>query len=806
MAFGCVFLVAAFCANVSLCEVDLAGSWNLIGQDAGGNSVSCPIAVPGDVQSALLAAGRMVDPYFGCNETNVQWVGDREWTVSRSFVLDGGVLSKKAVWLRLEDVDTFATVFLNGTELGRTDSRFRRWEYDVKRLLHTGENELKVVFYPAKRRAAEIAATYDRHYPMNAVPTADNENQAYIRKPACHAGWDWGPVQMMVGLCGTVKLMAFDDCKVDYVYSTQTFNENLSHCDLTVFAEATDADGRAFAVTNRFPIDNPPLWWPNGAGSRRFYEYEIKVGSQTIRRRIGLRRIELDTRDGAMTFKVNNRPVFMKGANWIPCDAFANRQTPSRMRDILESAVAANMNMVRVWGGGQYESEAFYEICDELGLFLWHDLMFACAAYPGDERFLGNVCEELRHQLKRLRDHASIAVWCGDNECIGALGWFKETNADRPYYQKQLENRLAVEAEMVAQCDPTRAFWPSSPCAGPGNFSNNWKNDAQGDMHNWQVWHDNMPFETYYKSRPRFCSEFGYQSFSSREVAETFCGKDQLKSGAPDFEWHQKNAGGNKTIRDNFERYFRLPKDTDAMLYLSQVQQAVAIKTAVEAWRAERPRCMGTLYWQLNDMWPVASWSSLEYGGRSECAKWKHLHYQAKRFYAPLALFGLPGGRIVVVNDTTRDEDGEIIVEAWRPDGVRPERSRIVRKTLSANGITEIGVWPKDDWPEGTFLVLTLKTSAGEFRNEWLFSPFKDYDLMPAAVSASVDGFRVTLKTDRLALFVWVNAKGVSGEFTDNSLTLLPGRPVVLTFAPKGDVTPEEFQKAFTVTHLGMSY
>ena len=797
-----VWLLASMCAWGEV-HVDLSGTWELRSEV---DDSKCPIEVPGDVQSALLAAGKMVDPYFGCNETNVQWVSDREWTLARTFTLGEGVLLKRAVWLRMEDVDTFATVFLNGRALGKTDNRFRRWEYDVKRLLRLGENEIRVVFYPAKKRAAEIAATNVRRYPMNAVPTADNKNQAYIRKPACHAGWDWGPVQMTVGLCGTVELIAFDDCKVDYTYSTQAFNDDLSHCDLTVIAEATDTDGRGFAVTNRLSIDSPPLWWPNGSGEQRFYEYGITVGSQTIRRRIGLRKLELDNCGGAMLFKVNNRPIFMKGANWIPCDAFANRQTPSRMRDILESAVSANMNMVRVWGGGQYESDAFYEICDELGLLLWHDHMFACAAYPGDDRFLDSVRAEMRHQLKRLRDHASIALWCGDNECIGALGWFPETIADRPFYQKELERRLLVEGEMVSECDPTRAFWPSSPCAGPGNYSDNWRNDSRGDMHNWQVWFDNMPFETYYKAKPRFCSEFGYQSFSSREVAGMFCGEGQLRAGAPDFEWHQKNAGGNKTIRDNFKRYFRQPKDTEAMLYLSQVQQAVAIKTAAEAWRSERPRCMGTLYWQLNDMWPVASWSSLEYGGTAECAKWKHLHYQARRFYAPVAVFGLPGGRVVAVSDRMDELDGDVMIEAWSAHGVVPDKVVHVNCRLKANGVTEIGRWTEAFWPKGDFLVIRLKTFLGEYVNEWLFAPYKDLDLSAARVEAKFDRFTVTLSTDRPAFFVWVNAMGVHGEFSDNSLTLLPGHPVTLSFSPKCGVSPADFKKLCTITHLKESY
>ncbi len=806
------------------CELNLAGAWQLTGTDAAGRPVECPISVPGDVQSALLAAGKMVNPYFGSNETNIQWVGDREWTVRRQFDCDEAVLGKRAVWLRLDAVDTFATVSLNGQVLGETDNRFRRWEYDVKRWLRRGENELTLSFHPAKARAAEIARNYDHHFPMNVMPVADNEFQAYIRKPACHAGWDWGPIQMTVGPCGKVELLAFDDCKIDYVYSTQRFNDDLTHCDLKVVVEATDPTGRSLTVTNDLAIDHPPLWWPNGAGERKFYEYELTVAGRTLRRRIGLRKLEVDRTDGAMNFKVNNRSLFMKGANWIPCDAFAARQTPARMRDLLTSAAAANMNMIRVWGGGQFESDEFYELCDELGLLLWHDFMFSCAMYPGDERFLAGVRAELRHQLRRLRDHASIALWCGGNECIGALNWFKESKleSDRQYYREHLHRRHQLSAEMVAMYDPTRLFWPSSPCAGPGSLADNWKNDASGDMHNWQVWHDTQPFEQYYQSRPWFCSEFGYQSFSSREVAKTFCGEGQLKSGAPDFEWHQKNTGGNKIIRNNFQRYFQLPKDTEAMLYLSQVQQALAIRTAVEFWRTLRPRTMGTLYWQLNDMWPVASWSSLEYGGERGFAKWKHLHYQARRFYAPLAVVGTHEGDIVVLNDLAAKVPVKVAVEHWSFAGELLKTEQL-QGEVAADSVLKIGrLIPEKD----AFVHLVLEGAGRRFENDWFFGKFKDCALSAAKVSYSITEpkgtvpknagtvpknvgtvpVEVELKTDKPAFFVWANAEGVPGEFSDNSFTLLPGRPVTLKFVPKTDCDLTTFARAFSVTHLRESY
>ena len=363
--------------------------------------------------------------------------------------------------------------------------------------------------------------------------------------------------------------------------------------------------------------------------------------------------------------------------------------------------------------------------------------------------------------------------------------------------------RHAVQEEMVAKYDPMRMFWPSSPCAGPGNFADNWTNDAQGDMHNWQVWHENRPFDAYYAYSPRFCSEFGYQSFPSLEVAETFATRGQILSRAPAFEWHQKNPGGNRRIRETMGRYFRPAKDVESELLLSQFQQAMAIKMAVDGWRAQRPRCMGTLFWQLNDNWPVSSWSSIEYGG-----KWKPLQHLAKRFYAPVAVVAQPTisdgradvtkGMVLALNDTAETVRGELAVEYWSYDG-RIVRAETRAVALPPDSATPVVAFAKPAGPEATFLVLTLTTPRGTYQNDWHFGFYKDMPLAKAQVAAKTAdaGRTLALTTDRPAFFVWANARGVRGTFDDNCLTLLPGRPKTLTFS--GDAIPAE---ALTVSHL----
>jgi len=781
----------------AVAQINLGGIWNLTGADPAGRPVACPIAVPGGVHSALLAAKAIPDPYWGANETNVQWVGCADWKVARTFDVPADVLARKEIVLRLEDCDAFCTVKVNGRVAGRTTDRFQRYTFDVKPLLRAGANTIEGFFESAQRTGDERRREYGRPYPMSNVPWA--KNQALVRKPACHAGWDWGPAQMVMGFCGEVALYASDRPRVDYVYTEQKFNDDLSHCTLLVTADLSDGS----QVRKTIEIDRPPLWWPNGFGEQKFYTYELDVPDGKLVRKVGLRKLEVlnertvspaGKEELSLVFRVNNRRIFAKGANWIPCDAFENRQTPARYRDLLGSAAAANMNMIRLWGGGQYEKDAFYDACDELGLLVWHDMMCSCAVYPREAKFLDEIRAELAHQLRRLRDHASIALWCGDNECLGAIGWFEETRKDAAFYRDAWVARSKMQAESVAKWDPTRTYWPSSPCCGPGDFGNGWKEDSRGDMHNWTVWHENAPFDAYYRFRPRFCSEFGYQSFPSPEVAETFATRAEIAAHAPAFEWHQKNTGGNRRIRETMARYFPPAKDAEAELLISQFQQGMAMKMAVDGWRAQRPRCMGTLYWQLNDNWPVASWSSIEYGG-----KWKPLHYLARRFNAPLAVVARPTGEIVALNDTCETLAATVRADYVSFDGAVLHTDTFPLSLAAGSACTAGRFSPRAN----AFLALTLETKYGMYANDWQFGYYKDAPLAAARVTAKVEGFNVTLATDKPAFYVWVNARNVRGEFSDNCLTLLPGRPVKLVFTPKDPaVTPARFKERLRVEHL----
>ena len=802
--------------SISLCaeEIDLSGVWRLSGEDRDGKAIECNISVPGGVHSALLAKGLIPDVFYGRNEEKTLWVARREWTVSRDFEVSAEMLSRREIVLRLEDCDTFCNVSVNGRPVGRTADRFQRYEFDVKPFLKAGRNAISGRFESPVAAADALAAERGRQYPISNVMWA--KNQAHIRKPACHGGWDWGPELEVTGFCGTVKVIGSDRPRIDYVHTRQTFSYDLSHCTLDVFADMSDGT----TVTNRIEIEDPPLWWPNGAGEQRFYTFTVNVRGEDVTRSIGLRKIEVlnersVSKDGkdelSLVFRVNNRRLFAKGANWIPCDAYENRQTPERYRDLLESAAKANMNMIRVWGGGQYEKDCFYDICDELGILVWHDMMFSCATYPFDERMKHDVEAELSHQLRRLKDHACIAVWCGDNECLGAIGWFKETKSDRDFYRSQWVMRSELQGKLVAKYDPSRTYWPSSPCCGPGDFGNAWKDDSKGDMHNWNVWHENKPFDDYYRFKPRFCSEFGYQSFPSMEIAETFADRSSIETHGEDFEWHQKNPGGNRRIRETMLRYFLPPKDVESELLLSQFQHGMAMKMACEGWRAQRPRCMGTLYWQLNDNWPVASWSSIEYGG-----KWKPVQYLARRFFESIAVVAQPGindgradlaqGSVFALNDTTETVCGDLGVEYWTYDGqiVSAATNSVAMPPDSSAKVSD---FMRPQSPDQTFMVLTLRTGRGVLANDWHFVKYRDVPLASARLDETVKRtgeltFEVALSTDKPAFFVWANVKGVRGEFDDNCFTLLPGRPRIITFTAKEHVSIETFLSRLTVCSM----
>ena len=777
--------------------LNLAGTWSL--SDEGG-AYTVAMTLPGDGVSALAAAGAIPDPYWGRNEYGLRWISDRVWTARRRFVTDRTDLVLVASML-----DTLVSVAVNGTVVLTSDNMFLSHRVDLSAVLKPGENDIALTFGNVVKEAQARQDAYRYFVPFSANNTPIL-NGNMIRKPSCDFGWDWNIALAPFGVYGDLRLEPVQASRIASLVIAQDHVPGRATVSVTVNTEGA-ADGAEVTVslcgvfakarvkrekaTVSLPIQNPQLWWPAGQGAQVLHDLEVRLGTQIERRRIGLRSAELiNTKDAdgglGFKFRINGRDIFAKGANWIPADALAGRITIEETRDLLQSATQANMNMLRVWGGGRYEPDWFYDLCDELGLMVWQDFMFSCHIYPADDAFLTQVNEEVRQNALRLHHHASMTLWCGDNELIGALTWFPETRANRDLYLVGYDRLNRTIETALKAAIPGAVWWPSSPSPGPMDFGDTWHDDRKGDMHFWSVWHEGKDFDHYRDVSPRFCSEFGFQSYPSMDVIRKFATPEDFNIAAPVMESHQKNAGGNARIAETMFRYFRFPVDFENFVYLSQVQQGLAIKTAVTHWRSLKPHCMGTLYWQLNDTWPVCSWASLDHGGG-----WKLLHHMAKAFYQPVFVSAVPtpdGIELRAINDTALPL--ELTLHALAVDmagQTRPLHDAILIVTPDAAAVA-LTVAP-GCVRDGEMLVYTWKDASGLHQSGDHFAPkpYKTYDLrapnLTQTIARTGETYAITLGTETLALFVSLESDQ-PGRFSGNAVTLFPGHPVTITFTP----------------------
>ena len=763
---------------------------------------------PNDIHSALLQAGHIPDPYYRDNETSLDWVHEAQWVAVKTFDLPA--LGTGRWTLTLRSIDCFTQISVNGQAIAETENQFLRYDVDITDALHDGENRLEIRFLSNSAKALEAHDAFPFELPYLAQNCRIAYNN-YLRKAECHAGWDWNIALMPLGVYGDLFLRQSRICRLDDVKIVQHHANGFVRLDVTIYATGFDLeqadvaqadvtleiDDQAVGKTVRIlpgenqielsvTIDNPRLWWPAGQGGQPLYDLVLRVDQESVHHRIGLRHIALLTAPDAIgaqfAFSVNGRTIFMKGANWVPADALPARATPAVTRDLLQSALDAHMNMLRVWGGGQYEADWFYEMCSQMGILIWQDFMFACNHYPGSDRsWLNLVRKEARQQIRRLSRQACMALWCGDNELVGALSWFPETKANRDRYLANYDRLNHALEEAVAEEGPDIAFWPSSPSVGRLDFGDGWHDDTSGDMHFWDVWHESKDFEHYRTMRPRFCSEFGFQSFPSMPAIERFTEERDRNVSSPIMDVHQRNIGGNSRIVETISRYFRFPDGFADMVFLSQISQALAMKTAIEFWRSNKPRTMGTLYWQLNDTWPVASWSSLEYGGG-----WKVVHYLARQFYQPVLVTAQPDdatGDIVLWGICDLPQGITLTIEATQVsfDGAMVSAGTF-SSDIPADRAVEIGRLSAGSLGEQSFLHLDWRQVSGTLQGENDYFPkrFKAYDIAEPDIEFSAtrddDGQEIlSLKSDRPALFVTINHGGAD-ILSDNCFTLLPGR------------------------------
>ena len=738
-----------------------------------------PAKIPGSVLSALLDAEAIPNPYYRRNEYRARELFREDYCFRREFQVEEEILSHEEIDLVCMGLDTLAHVELNGFPVLEADNMHREWRIPAKPYLKPGMNRIKIVFSSPLKYIEQYR--YGENREISYTPCGAMKGNQLIRKAHSMFGWDWGPQLPDAGIFRDIFLECRTGRTIQEVYVRQLHHGESGEVTLRIkvtlspgktrqegqklkvlFREKQGGEPVAFLQTilrsrdfweGELTVCEPKLWWPNGYGAQPLYELLIRLEDpderlvQEEKKTIGLRTLTVsrgeDQWGREFAFTVNGVKIFAMGANYIPEDCIYSRISKERQAYLLESARQANFNCIRVWGGGYYPSDAFYELCDEKGLIVWQDLMFACNVYEGTKHFLDNCRQEVLDNVRRLRHHPALGLWCGNNEIESAWDHWEDFQKESMYlradYIKLFEQ---VIPDAVRQADPDTFFWPSSPSSG-GCFADP-DAESDGDTHYWDVWHGQKPFTDYRNYYFRFCSEFGFQSFPGLKTISSFTLPKDRNIFSRVMESHQKNGAANGKILYYLSENFRYPSDFGQLLYISQILQGMAIQYGVEHWRRNRGRCMGTLYWQLNDNWPVASWSSIDYFGR-----WKALHYMAKRFFAPCVssiVIEKGKARLFVENETRESQGWQAKLWLKSVDGrILGEASGEGRtECLSAEEALEMNLEAfvpaeEEDWEEQVFVESQIKFDCGEqAKNVETLLPYKYLQLKEATVTVKV--------------------------------------------------------------------
>ena len=839
------------CSSEKEIRTEVSSGWQFRQKDSGD---WLPATVPGTVHTDLLANGRIEDPFYRMNELGLQWIDKKDWEYRTEFSVDDELIGKKNQYLVFQGLDTYADVYLNGECIGSVDNMFRTWKFDVSGKLKVGDNELRVVLASPTARGLEEMKRYGLRLP------ADNDQSerggmgqdrvsVYTRKAPYHYGWDWGPRLVTSGIWRPVIIEAWSGMKVEDVYIKQTeVTRELAtlSADIRVKADVGQeveieitSDGKVLAsgkkslergennVSVPFEVESPRLWWSNGLGEQNLYSFKVRVtGVEGVIAEkevtTGLRSLKLvrkkDQGGESFGFELNGVPVFAKGANIIPNDVFLPRANREVYEKMVFDAANANMNMLRVWGGGIYEDNVVFELCDKYGIMVWHDFMFACAMYPGNKEFLDNVREEAIDNVVRMRNHPCIALWCGNNENAlawrhgspGGWGWkqqFTKEQQDtvfKAYYDVFHDLLPRVVSEYMPGCD----YWPSSPMAGPEPTQHGLDGTTSGDQHYWGVWHGFRPLESYDEVTTRFCSEYGFQSFPEMSTIRTYALPEDYDINSEVMKSHQRSYIGNGRISDYMKMYYRVPTDFEQFIYMTHVLQGLSTKMAIEAHRRNRPYCMGSLVWQLNDCWPVASWSTTDY-----YHKWKAAHYVMRDCFKEIIVapkWQNDSMLVYVVSDRLQPVEAELSVDVMDFSGkiIYSEKSNV---EIPANTSTVLTGMKRSFLLRGAsgkdvFAVVRL-TAGGKNVDEKnvYFEYHKDLNLPQEpelSILAREEGKQkyILVTADKLACNVLYVLPDSTAFFSDNYIDILPGQTYKINV--KTDIPLAEIERRIQYRYL----
>jgi beta-mannosidase len=810
--------------------------------------------VPGSVHTDLLENKIIKDPYFGIHEKEQQWIGEKDWEYRTRFDLAPEILNKENLKLEFEGLDTYADVYLNGEKILVADNMHRTWQIDCKGKLKPKDNLLYINFHSVFKSGMALKNSYPiplYQYANNDQTSPDSMISLFVRKAGYHFGWDWGPRFITSGIWKNIKLIAYDALNMESIHISTSSIANEKADMLARFEIVSDkeddglitlsADGIAHLKEKvklkqgvnifHFPfiIKSPKLWWSNGLGPAHLYHFTATISnprniSDTHHVTTGIRTIRIinkaDNDGKSLYVELNGRPVFMKGANYIPTDMFTNRTTDAQYSGIIQSAAAANMNMLRVWGGGYFEKEIFYNLCDQYGILIWQDMLFACGTYPGTEHFYESVTNEIKDNIKRIRNHPSIALYNGNNEVdVAYYAWTwkeKYSKEQQQYYEKTLKKLFSeVIPTAIFSEDTTRYYHPTSPNTGYNDIG-----FQNGDVHYWNVWHGKEPFESFNSSIGRFMSEYGFQSYPLEETVKTFTLPADRNLESEVMQAHQRcmademkdKTYGNRLIKHYMDQYYHEPKDFESYLYVSQLLQKKGLAMAIEAHRRAMPFCMGTLYWQFNDCWPVASWSTMDYEG-----VWKAAHYKVKELYQSrmISIWKKQDSiEVHIANDALKGTseklkitllhmDGKVLWKTSVPVALQPNTSNIyysmptkaLIKNYAENELILTAELEGNDTlsASGTFYFVPEK-----------MQPLKNPNIKHQVTRVN-DKFKIVLTSNTLAREVYISFPGEKGLYDKNFVDLLPGKKIEIIFTP-GAGNPAPNEKSLTIQSLFDSY